>query len=202
MYSIHDTFRHVGSSKTSVDCKLHFEEFYVQDATGDFNCFAIDTSKITRSTRVDEPISCAMPIQEFTAAPFGAPIRPMAGSITFKGNMTGEEVFILNQYEDSNFWLGNITTIKIFVFILELAGYNAARGDFDAEFDNGMELSLNDIEVDGTMYDVVNNGGSEKQSFKNLVDENEETVALIAQLSVAMLEIYKRKLRARRKRKR
>ena len=93
MYSIHDTFRHVGSSKTSVDCKLHFEEFYVQDATGDFNCFAIDTSKITRSTRVDEPISCAMPIQEFTAAPFGAPIRPMAGSITFKGNMTGEQVF-------------------------------------------------------------------------------------------------------------
>ena len=65
-----------------------------------------------------------------------------------------------------------------------------------------MELSLNEIEVDGTMYDVVNNGGSDKQSFKNLADEKEESVALIAQLSVAMLEIYKRKLRARRKRKR
>ena len=85
---------------------------------------------------------------------------------------------------------------------LELAGYNAARGDFDAEFENGIEVYLNDIEVDERMYEIVNNGENKRQSYKNLLDEQEENEELIAQLSVAMLEIYKRKLRARNKRKR
>ena len=84
----------------------------------------------------------------------------------------------------------------------ELAGYNAARGDFDAEFVNGMEVFLNDIEVDERMYEIVNNGENKMQLYKNISDEKEENEELIAQLSVAMLEIYKRKLRARSKRKR
>ena len=92
----------------------------------------------------------------------------------------------------------------LFVFVIksELAGYNAARGDFDAEFDNGMEVYLNDIEVDERMYEIVNNGENKMQLYKNISDEKEENEELIAQLSVAMLEIYKRKLRARSKRKR
>ena len=90
----------------------------------------------------------------------------------------------------------------MFVIESELAGYNAARGDFDAEFDNAMEVYLNDIEVDGRMYEIVNNGENKLQLYKNLPDEKEENEELIAQLSVAMLEIYKRKLRARSKRKR
>ena len=90
----------------------------------------------------------------------------------------------------------------MFVIKSELAGYNAARGDFDAEFDNGIEVYLNDIEVDERMYEIVNNGENKMQLYKNISDEKEENEELIAQLSVAMLEIYKRKLRARSKRKR
>ena len=85
---------------------------------------------------------------------------------------------------------------------IELAGYNAARGDFDAEFENGMELFLNDIEVNERMYEIVNDGENKRQAYKNLSDEREENKELIAQLSVAMLHVYKRKLKARTKRKR
>ena len=48
---------------------------------------------------------------------------------------------------------------------IELAGYNAARGDFDAEFENGMELFLNDIEVNERMYEIVNDGGNKRQAY-------------------------------------
>ena len=100
--------------------------------------------------------------------------------------------FIFNSYHGVVFLYKNI----------ELAGYNAARGDFDAEFENGMELFLNDIEVNERMYEIVNGGETKRQAYKNLSDEREENEELIAQLSVAMLHVYKRKLKARSKRKR
>ena len=52
------------------------------------------------------------------------------------------------------------------------------------------------------MYEIVNNGENKMQLYKNVSDEKEENEEIIAQLSVAMLEIYKRKLRSRSKRKR
>ena len=75
----------MGSSKTASDCKLHFDEFYIEDARGDFCSFAIDTGNTTRSMRVDEPITCANTTNDFVTAPMGAPVRPMVGSITCKG---------------------------------------------------------------------------------------------------------------------
>ena len=65
-----------------------------------------------------------------------------------------------------------------------------------------MELFLNDIEVNERMYEIVNGGETKRQAYKNLSDEREENEELIAQLSVAMLHVYKRKLKARSKRKR
>lgn len=65
-----------------------------------------------------------------------------------------------------------------------------------------MEVFLNDIEVNERMYEIVNDGENKRQVFKNLSDEREENEELIAQLSVAMLQVYKRKLKARSKRKR
>ena len=57
-----------------------------------------------------------MPTQEFTAAPFGAPIRPMAGSITFKGNISNQEAFISAQYYLNKKYI-SIKHTKIFLFI-------------------------------------------------------------------------------------
>ena len=66
-----------------MDCKLHFDKFFIDDVTGDFS---VHDGNFKESTRVDEPITCANATQDFAAAPFGAPMRPLAGSITFKGN--------------------------------------------------------------------------------------------------------------------
>ena len=47
----------------------------------------------------------------------------------------------------------------------ELAGYNAARADFDNEYDNGVELLIRDIEVDDRMYQII----ERKDALKPLI---------------------------------
>ena len=84
----------------------------------------------------------------------------------------------------------------------ELAGYNAARADFDNEYDNGVELLIRDIEVDDRMYQIIERKDALKPFIKCFETENDEGNQLNAELSVAMLSIYKNKLRARNKRKR
>lgn len=84
----------------------------------------------------------------------------------------------------------------------ELAGYNAARAEFDTEYDNCAELELNRIEVNDKMYKLVEDNGNVKHFYKRYSDENEEDEQLNAELSVTMLDVYKNKLRARNKRKR
>ena len=84
----------------------------------------------------------------------------------------------------------------------ELAGYNAARADFDNEYDNGVELLIRDIEVDDRMYQIIERKDASKPFIKFFENESEESNQLNAELSVAMLSIYKNKLRARNKRKR
>ena len=91
--------------------------------------------------------------------------------------------------------------IKFFP-ISELAGYNAARADFDTEYDNGVELLLNGIEVDERMYKIVENSSCFNEHFKRDANENEENEQLFAELCVRVLDVYKNKLRARNKRKR
>jgi len=95
----------------------------------------------------------------------------------------------------------NLVTFNYYI-CTELAGYNAARADFDTEYDNGIELTLTKIEVDEKMYQIVKSDSYMKQFYKDYSDENEENEHLNSQLSVVMLDVYKNKLRARSKRKR
>jgi hypothetical protein len=95
----------------------------------------------------------------------------------------------------------NLITFNYYVWI-ELGGYNAARADFDTEYDNGIELTLTKIEVDEKMYQIVKSDSYSKQCYKDYSDENEENEQLNSQLSVVMLDVYKNKLKARSKRKR
>ena len=77
------------------------------------------------------------------------------------------------------------------MYYSELAGYNAARADFDNEYDNGVELLIRDIEVDDRMYHIVERKDALKPFIKLFESENEESNQLNAELSVAMLSIYK-----------
>ena len=81
-------FRQVGPAKTSYDCRIHFEKYYIENISGDFsNCFLRGFEENATNMRVDEPISCEMRTQEITSAPLGAPIRPTPGSTIFKGKL-------------------------------------------------------------------------------------------------------------------
>ena len=68
-----------------MDCKLHFDKFYTEDARGDFSSIMIDHSKPTETMRVDEPITYTNATQDIPIAHPAGPTRPTAGSITFKG---------------------------------------------------------------------------------------------------------------------
>ena len=68
-----------------MDCKLHFDKFYTEDARGDFSSIMIDHSKPTETMRVDEPITYTNATQDIPIAHSAGPTRPTAGSITFKG---------------------------------------------------------------------------------------------------------------------
>ena len=79
-------FRQVGPARTAYDCRIHFEKYYIENISGDFNnCFLRGFEENATNMRVDEPISCEMRTQEITSAPLGAPIRPTPGSTIFKG---------------------------------------------------------------------------------------------------------------------
>jgi hypothetical protein len=80
--------RQVGPTRTSSDCRLHFEKYYIENISGDFShCLLQGLEQNATNMRVDEPISCEMRTQEITSAPLGAPIRPIPGSTIFKGKL-------------------------------------------------------------------------------------------------------------------
>jgi len=88
LWNFHTFFRQVGPSKTSSDCRLHFEKYYIENISGDFsNSLLRGTEQNATNMRVDEPISCEMRTQEISSAPLGAPIRPTPGSTIFKGKL-------------------------------------------------------------------------------------------------------------------
>ncbi len=84
----------------------------------------------------------------------------------------------------------------------DLAGYNAARGDFDWESDNLAEMELNGIEAvrDGLFDDDVEVVFNHHDDSDNAAAENEK--ALVAALSTAALDVYQNRLKKRLKRKR
>ena len=78
--------RNVGSHKTSTECKLHFERYYIENKSGDFSsCPVNENEQSGRFVRVDEPITCGILAQQMNGAPLGGPIRPLPGSTIFKG---------------------------------------------------------------------------------------------------------------------
>lgn len=78
----------------------------------------------------------------------------------------------------------------------DLAGYNAARGDFDWESDNLAEMELNSIEANDSLYEHILDHHSKKENE----DDDDESI-LIAALSGAALQIYNQRLKKRLKRK-
>ena len=98
--------------------------------------------------------------------------------------------------------LATCTGIGNHILFTELAGYNAARADFDSEYDNTAELGLNGIEVTEQMYLYVQDYSQGKRLIKNYIDESDEEEKLVAVLSVTMLDVYNNKLKARNRRKR
>ncbi len=69
-----------------------------------------------------------------------------------------------------------------------MAGYNAARGDFDWESDNLAEMELNGIEANTDLLDISEENG-------------DSDAHLMAALSTKALEIYNQRLKRRLKRK-
>ena len=193
--------RNVGSHKTSTECKLHFERYYIENRSGDFkSCPVNENEESGRFLRVDEPITCGILAQQMNGAPLGGPIRPLPGSTIFKGEFYSVVLYFIVSYNCLISFLA--TKSIIYLYHSELAGYNAARADFDNEYDNGVELLIRDIEVDDRMYQITERKDALKPFIKFFENENEESNQLNAELSVAMLSIYKNKLRARNKRKR
>ena len=61
---------------------------------------------------------------------------------------------------------------------------------------------MNGIEVNDRMYQFVEDKGNDEHYYKCSSNEKEEEERLNAQLSVAMLDVYNNRLKARYKRKR
>ena len=87
-------------------------------------------------------------------------------------------------------------------FHREVAGYNAARSEFDSEFENGFEVHLNPIESSKLMYDVVERGIESVIQQRPLMDDKEEEEYLEACLNVSLLDLYRNKIKQRTRRKR
>ena len=77
----------------------------------------------------------------------------------------------------------------------DLAGYNAARGDFDWESDNLAEMELNLIEANDDLY-LASNEDLSCDSFAN------EDAYLVAALSTTALQVHNQRLGKRWRRKR
>ena len=86
----------------------------------------------------------------------------------------------------------------------DLAGYNAARGDFDWESDNLAEMELNVIEANDDLYRLMTaapntddiEANNDCDSFEN------EDAYLVAALSSAALQVHNQRLKKRLNRKR
>ena len=78
----------------------------------------------------------------------------------------------------------------------DLAGYNAARGDFDWESDNLAEMELNVIEANDDLFQYV----AEQEDLENC-DMNEDNL-LTAALSASALQVHNQRLKRRLRRKR
>ena len=79
----------------------------------------------------------------------------------------------------------------------DLAGYNAARGDFDWESDNLAEMELNVIEANDELFEYVQ---SQEDDLENC-DINEDKI-LVAALSAQALQVHNQRLKRRLRRKR
>ena len=79
----------------------------------------------------------------------------------------------------------------------DLAGYNAARGDFDWESDNLAEMELNVIEANDELFQYVQ---SQEDDLENC-DINEDKI-LVAALSAQALQVHNQRLKRRLRRKR
>ena len=99
-----------------MDCKLHFDKFYTEDARGDFSSIIIDHSKPTEAMRVDEPITCTNAAQDIPIAHSSGPTRPTAGSVTFKG-MGGLFLQIVNGKSYSCWWMYQFVNFFSFVYV-------------------------------------------------------------------------------------
>ena len=87
----------------------------------------------------------------------------------------------------------------------DLAGYNAARGDFDWESDNLAEMELNVIEANDDLYRLMTDEqGQYDIDFAEICDTNgfeSEDDFLVASLSSAALQVHNERLKKRLKRK-
>jgi transcriptional adapter 2-alpha len=87
----------------------------------------------------------------------------------------------------------------------DLAGYNAARGDFDWESDNLAEMELNVIQANSELFHFIENDGMQyvvDRDSNNQEDASEEDDILMAALSTSALQVYNGRLKKRLRRKR
>ena len=78
--------RQVGPQRTSIECRQHFEKYFIENWGGNFD-FSSDEKKLSDKSllRLHEPLACSARTQEISGAPLGRPIRPLPGSVVFKG---------------------------------------------------------------------------------------------------------------------
>ena len=156
-------------AKDALECHQHFQKIYVEDASGEFK------STLTGQPdgkRRDEPLTYQPEVGAAKKASVNSGIYYGSGLMRpGPGTQTHKE----------------------------LAGFNAARSDFESEFENQFETNLSQIETNELMYQVASGPLDKRPTFASDGDEEDY---LDAALSVSMLDVYRSKMKARQRRKR
>jgi len=85
----------------------------------------------------------------------------------------------------------------------DLAGYNAARGDFDWESDNLAEMELNVIEANDDLYRLIATAASGESDEEDIMEATDDCDnVLVAKLNFVALQVHNQRLKKRLKRKR
>ena len=85
----------------------------------------------------------------------------------------------------------------------DLAGYNAARGDFDWESDNLAEMELNVIEANDDLYRLIATTASGESGEEDIMEATDDCDnVLVAKLNFVALQVHNQRLKKRLKRKR
>ena len=100
-------------------------------------------------------------------------------------------------------FFSNFLAFSQYLSFKDLAGYNAARGDFDWESDNLAEMELNVIEANDDLYRLIATTASGESGEEDIMEATDDCDnVLVAKLNFVALQVHNQRLKKRLKRKR